>query len=81
MKLNWFVRKGIFYLPIAIMGWLILAAAVAYSVYVFMDIDSRSHSNSDTLINFIFNLLIIGLVYTLIAYFSSKKEQPENMAR
>jgi hypothetical protein len=73
MKLNWFIRKGIFYFPAAIAGWVILLLAVAYAVYAFIDIDSRSHSVSDTLINFVFNLLIIGLVYTIIASFTEKR--------
>lgn len=76
MKLNWFTRKGIFYLPAAVAGWLILGLAFAYAVYTFIDIDKRSHSVSDTLINFVFNLLIIGLFYTVIAYFTEKKPNP-----
>ncbi|WP_114940909.1 hypothetical protein [Mucilaginibacter endophyticus] len=73
MKLNWFTRKGIIYLPVSIIGWVILAIALAYAVFAFVDIDKHSHSVSDTLINFVFNLLLTGLVYTLIAYFTEKK--------
>jgi hypothetical protein len=73
MKLNWFTRKGLIYLPVSIAGWLIFAAAVVYSVYSFVDIDSRSHSVSNTLINFVFNLLLIGMVYSVLAYFTEKK--------
>ncbi len=73
MKLNWFTRKGIIYWPVSAIGWIILVLTIAYSVYTFIDIDSRSHSNSDTLINFVFSLLIIGLVYTIIAYFTEAK--------
>jgi glucan phosphoethanolaminetransferase (alkaline phosphatase superfamily) len=73
MKLNWFTRKGIIYLPASLIGWVIFAAALAYAVYIFIDIDRRSHSVSDTLINFVSNLLLIGLVYTVIAYFTEKK--------
>ncbi|MDB5286448.1 MAG: hypothetical protein JWR05_1397 [Mucilaginibacter sp.] len=73
MKLNWFVRKGVFYWPVSIIGWLILIAGLAYAVYMFVDIDSRSHSASDTLINWVFNLLIVGLIYTVIAYFTERK--------
>jgi uncharacterized membrane protein len=72
MKLNWFKREGIFFLPTSIVGWLILVAGIAFAVYSFIDIDSRSHSSSDTLINFVFMLLIIGAVYSLIAYFTSR---------
>jgi len=71
MSLPWFKRIGIFYLPASIAGWAILLAAFAYSVYVFIDIDSRSHSVSDTLINFVFNLLLITAVYSLIAFMTT----------
>ena len=73
MKLNWFTRKGIFYLPASIIGWIILVLGLAYAVYTFIKIDSTSHSVSDTLINFVFNLLIIGLVYTIIAWFTEAR--------
>jgi hypothetical protein len=73
MKLNWFTRKGIIYKPASIIGWIILIKAVAYAVYTFIVIDSHSHSVSDTLITFVFNLLIIGLFYTIIAYFTEDR--------
>jgi hypothetical protein len=82
MKLNWFRRFGILYLPVNIAGWIILLVAVAYAVYVFLDIDSRSHSVSDTMLNFVLNFLIIGAVYTLIAFFTGtgtvNKETEDN---
>lgn len=73
MKLNWFVRRGAFYQPASLIGWFILVIAVVYAVYTFIDIDSRSHSVSDTLINFVFNLVLIGIVYTIIAYFTARR--------
>jgi len=73
MKLNWFARKGIIYWPVSVIGWVILVLAGAYAVYTFIDIDSRSHSGSDTLISFVFNLLLIGLVYTIIGYFTERR--------
>ena len=73
--MKWFNQKGIFFLPSAIVGWLIFLAAISYSVYTFIDIDSRSHSVSDTLINFFFNLFIIGAVYTMIAVFTSRDKR------
>lgn len=73
MKLNWFVRKGIFYRPVSLIGWLILLLGLAYAGYIFIDIDSRSHSASDTLINFGFNLLLTGLTYTVIAYLTERR--------
>ncbi len=71
MNLPWFKQVGIFFIPISIIGWIAFAGGFAYSVYVFIDIDSQSHSVSDTLINFAFNFLIIGTCYSLLAYFTS----------
>ena len=69
-----FKRRGIFFIPSSLTGWIVAAFAIIYAVYIFIDIDSRSHSVSDTLINFVFNLVIIGLVYSVIAFFTSTKE-------
>jgi hypothetical protein len=74
MKLNWFTRKGIIYWPASVIGWVILVIAAIYAIYTFIDIDSRSHSVSDTLINFVFNLLLIGVVYSVIAYFTEARK-------
>ncbi|HUI31951.1 MAG TPA: hypothetical protein VLX91_17205 [Candidatus Acidoferrales bacterium] len=71
MKLLWFRRKGIFYLPASLAGWLVFVAGVVGAVYAFLRIDSHSHSASDTLINWVFYLLIIGALYNLIAYFTT----------
>lgn len=79
MKLNWFIRKGLFYYPITAIGWFILTAAVVFAVYTFIGINTTAHSVSDVLINFVFNLLIIGLVYTLIAFIAEKKPSPTNI--
>jgi len=68
VKLPWFKRIGIFFLPTAIAGWLILIATVAFAVYNFIAIDSRSHSASDTLRPFLINLMIIFVVYTFIGW-------------
>jgi len=75
MKVNWFTRKGILFFPVSIFGWLIAIAAFLYCVYLFIDIDSRSHSVSDTLMNFVFNALLVFVAYTIIAFFTSKEKQ------
>ena len=72
MKLSWFKRIGFFFIPVTIAGWLILVAGIAYAVYSFIDIDSKSHSVSDTLRPFLITLLIIAAVYSLIAWLTSK---------
>ena len=68
MRLPFFRRTGILYVPGNIVGWLIMSAGIIFAVYRFIDIDRKSHSASDTLRPFLINLLIIFIVYTLIAY-------------
>lgn len=72
MKLPWFKRNGIFFIPASFIGWIIFSVGLVSAIYFFIDIDSRSHSVSDTLINFVFNLFIIAAVYSLIAYLTSR---------
>ncbi|CAN5672536.1 hypothetical protein BH11BAC1_BH11BAC1_18110 [soil metagenome] len=74
MKL--FKRNGLFFIPITFTGWLILGIAFATAVYLFIDIDSRSHSVSDTLINWVFNCLIIAIVYSAIGFFTRESRNP-----
>ncbi len=79
MNLHWFKRIGIFFIPSSIIGWILLFGGLAYAVYSFIEIDSRSHSVSDTLMNFVFRLLIIWAVYSLIAFLTSKgQDSSEN---
>jgi membrane protein DedA with SNARE-associated domain len=77
MNLRWFRLKGMIFLPASLAGWLVSIAALAYAVYAFIDIDSHSHSVSDTLVNFVFILIIVGAVYTVIAYFTCRPMEPE----
>jgi hypothetical protein len=74
MKIKWFVRKGILFFPVSLIGWLIAIAALGYCVYLFIDIDSRSHSVSDTLMNFVFNALLVLVAYSIIAFFTSSEK-------
>jgi hypothetical protein len=74
MNIKWFVRKGLLFFPVSIVGWLIAIMAIGYCVYLFIDIDSRSHSVSDTLINFVFNALLVAVVYSLTAFFTSREK-------
>jgi len=74
MNLKWFVRKGFLFFPASIIGWLISIACLAFCVYLFIDIDSRSHSASDTLINFVFMALLVAVVYSIIGYFTSDEK-------
>ena len=72
MNFPWFKRFGLFFIPASLIGWIILVFGILFAVYSFLDIDGRSHSVSDTLMNFVFMLLIIGAVYSLIAYLTSR---------
>lgn len=57
---------------------MILLISILYAVYSFIEIDSRSHSVSDTLMNFFFRLAIIYAVYAVIALMTSRKaDHPE----
>ena len=49
MKNVWFKRVGWFYLPISVPGAVVTLAAVTFCVQVFLAVDRKSHSVSDTL--------------------------------
>jgi hypothetical protein len=49
MKTQWFKRLGWFYLPVSLPGVVIALAALAFCAQVFLAIDRKSHSVSDTL--------------------------------
>ena len=77
MNLPWFKLRGMVFLPASIIGWVISAIAIAGSVYLFIDIDRRSHSVSDTLITSVYNLIFISAAYTVIAFFTCKNPELE----
>jgi hypothetical protein len=76
MNFPWFKRIGLFFIPASVAGWIILVFGIVFAVYSFLDIDGRSHSVSDTLMNFVFMLLIIGAGYSLIGYLTSRNPPP-----
>ena len=49
MKAQWFRRLGWFYVPISVPGAVITLMALVFCVQVFMAVDHKSHSVSDTL--------------------------------
>ena len=49
MKTIWFKRLGWFYLPVSLPGAVITLAALAFCAQVFLAVDRKSHSVSDTL--------------------------------
>lgn len=71
MNFPWFKRHGLIYLPASIIGGLIAVILFGLIVYAFVWIDRQSHSVSDTLMNFALALVPIGVVYLVIAKFTS----------
>ncbi|MEZ4905631.1 MAG: hypothetical protein R2822_29645 [Spirosomataceae bacterium] len=72
--MQWFVRKGIFFKPTSLIGWGLLLLTVGYAVYAFIEVERHAHSASDTLINWSFRVILIGVFYSMIGYFTSAKE-------
>ena len=44
----WFRPFGPIFLPVSVLGWLVSAASLAFCVHIFLFVDGRSHSVSDT---------------------------------
>ena len=49
MKMVWFKRVSWIYLPVSVPGAVITLAALAFCAQVFLSVDRKSHSVSDTL--------------------------------
>lgn len=47
--MTWFRPMGVLFCPNSLTGWLMIIAALAFCIQVFVAIDARSHSVSDTL--------------------------------
>jgi hypothetical protein len=45
----WFKPFGFIYRPVSIVGWILSLCALAFCLHVFLFVDGRSHSVSDTL--------------------------------
>ncbi len=77
MKKNnyWFKAKtyGWGWYPINWKGCITLLIFVALEVFIFIKIDSNSHSASDTLINFIPITLFLSILLILICYLTGEK--------
>lgn len=75
--MNWFTRRGIFFVPNSLVGWAFIVIAIGYSVYAFIEIDSRSGSVSDTLVSWIFNVVLVFAALYGVAWMSTKKPLEE----
>ncbi len=67
MEKKWFKKSGWLYLPIAWPGILITLVLIAFCVHIFLFVDSRSHSVSDTLYGIFPFLAPAFLLYLWIA--------------
>ncbi|HQQ96535.1 MAG TPA: hypothetical protein PLX35_04695 [Cyclobacteriaceae bacterium] len=69
----WFRLNGPIYLPKSIPGWIIATSFAIAVIQRFIHIDNASHSASDTLRNWIIQVMILGLLYQAIAWLTSRK--------
>jgi hypothetical protein len=74
MKHPWFKKTGKIYTPTKLYGWLISIAMLALLIFQFIEIDKKSHSVSDTLINFSVKAFIVIIAYSLFAKYSVNKQ-------
>ena len=44
----WFKSVGVFFRPASVAGWVVTVLALAFCIHVFLFVDARSHSVSDT---------------------------------
>ena len=75
--MNWFTRRGIFFVPSSPIGWAIIVVAIGYLVYAFIEINTHSHSMSDALVSWIFNVVLIFAALYGVAWMSTKKISEE----
>jgi hypothetical protein len=47
--MRWFKPVGLVFFPVSISGWTISVLAAAFCLHIFLLVDGRSHSVSDTL--------------------------------
>jgi hypothetical protein len=47
--MRWFKPVGMVFVPSSVAGWVIAVLAIAFCAQVFVEIDSQSHSVTDTL--------------------------------
>lgn len=77
MRPRWFRRFGWGYRPVSLEGWAIVVVLVALCVWVFVAVDRRSHSASDTLIGVLpYVAVFVGLAGWVAAHTSEERGEP-----
>lgn len=72
----WFIQKKYGYgwgLPARWQGWVVVVLYFVFILYLFVRIDTSSHSVSDTLLNFIPWVIVASVVLFFIARITSGK--------
>jgi len=75
MKRIWFKKFGWFYFPVSPLGIIATILVLAFCVQVFLFVDSRSHSGTDTLYG-IFPYVVPALL--LLDWLASRTSPKEN---
>ena len=75
MSVRLFRREGFAVYPASRIAYLILLVAAAFLVYAFWDIDSHSHSVSDTVRNWVFMAIIVAAVVYTVGLMTSSKSR------
>ncbi len=70
MKYLWFKRKtyGWGWVPVTSQGWFLTFAYVGIVTHLFLRVDERSHSVSDTLVSLVFPFLFFTLLFLSVLY-------------
>ncbi len=76
-KEKWFKAKsyGWGWTPATWQGWSVLLLYVVITIMLFISIDSNSHSVSDTLINFVPNVIILSIILVIVCYVMGEKPE------
>ncbi|WP_037325729.1 hypothetical protein [Runella zeae] len=72
--MKWFERKTIFFKPYSLAGWGLFMLTLGYCTYAFIEAKEHANSLSDVLIQWVFRVALVGVMYSVIAYFTSPEE-------
>jgi len=73
MKAQWFKRVGWFYVPVSAPGAVVTLMALAFCIQVFVAVDHKSHSVSDTFYGVFPFFVCVFLLFDWIARRTSKR--------